>query len=57
MNITKYSQFSNRELLGEFDILRQYSPIIEELCQRVENVGVECPVCEADLTKAARELE
>jgi hypothetical protein len=57
MNITKYDRFTNRELLVELDNARQYSPIIQELCVRLENIGNECPVCEADLERANKELE
>jgi hypothetical protein len=57
MNITKYNHLSNRELLAQVESVRDYSPVIEELCQRLENVGGECPVCEADLTRANKELE
>jgi hypothetical protein len=55
--ITKYQGLTQRELLNELESVRQYSPIIEELCTRLENHGEECPVCEADLTRARRELE
>ena len=57
MAITKYNNLSNRELLNQLYVTRNYSPIIEELCQRVEAVGAECPVCEADLQLAKFELE
>ena len=57
MNITKYNGLSNRELLAQLEGVRTYSPVVEELCQRLENVGVECPVCEADLNRANKELE
>lgn len=55
---TKYANFSDDELLNEVDAKRQYSPILEELCCRLEkkaldlrdtNHKVECPVCEASL--------
>ena len=49
--VTKYSNYSNADLLQLFEDRRQQSPIIEELCQRLEMLGIECPVCEADLTK------
>lgn len=53
--ITKYGNLSDDELLRYVADARQYSPIIEELCQRIENEGdpegqqgeVDCPVCEA----------
>lgn len=57
MNITKYNNLSNRELLAQLENVRPFSPVVEELCQRLENVGVECPVCEADLNRANKELE
>lgn len=54
---TKYHNLTVVELLREVDDVRHYSPIIEELCQRLENIGETCPVCEADLYKAFKELE
>jgi hypothetical protein len=57
---TSYSHYSNEELLRYVDDKRGHSPIIEELCQRLEkktlkeetqaaNNNVECPVCESQL--------
>ena len=53
---TPYDHYSDEELLSRFDNLRPHSPVIEELCQRLEKrktiTGsgfVECPVCESDL--------
>ena len=57
MNITKYNNLSNRELLAQLENVRPFSPVVETLCTRLENTGKECPVCEADLEKANKELE
>lgn len=54
MSLTKYSQLSNRELLRELNDVRSFSPVVEELCLRLEHTGSECPVCEADLEQHAR---
>ena len=48
--ITKYHSYNNAELLQLMEDKRDKSPIIEELCLRIEHVGLECPICEADLT-------
>jgi len=47
--ITKYHSYNNAELLQLMEDKRDKSPIIEELCQRVEASGLQCPICEADL--------
>lgn len=57
---TKYSHLSDDELLNLVNDDRIYSPIIEELCKRLEALNgnhvsvdadhrAECPVCEAKL--------
>ena len=56
---TNYSNYTDQELLQLLSEKRAQSPIIEELCQRLEeyspafdketNIAVECPVCEAKL--------
>ena len=56
---TKYSTLSLDELLRLVEDRRSQSPIIDELCNRLENVTasvlpdsntrVECPICEANL--------
>ena len=55
MTITKYNNLSNRELLAQLESVRSHSPVIEELCQRLETTNVECPICEADLTDMPRD--
>jgi hypothetical protein len=55
--ITKYRNLTNAELLNRLDEARLHSPIIEELCARMEvKSRAICPVCEADLTKIKDEL-
>lgn len=56
MRLTDYRTYTNSELLSACETKRQYSQIIEELCQRLETFNdkvrelkVECPVCEAEL--------
>ena len=56
---TSYSNHSDQELLQVLIHKREQSPVIEELCQRLEsympvsqketNIAVDCPVCEAKL--------
>ena len=56
---TSYSNHTDQELLQVLSEKRQHSPIIEELCQRLEsympvsqketNINADCPVCEAKL--------
>lgn len=56
---TSYSNHTDQELLQVLSEKRQHSPIIEELCQRLEsympvsqketNISADCPVCEAKL--------
>lgn len=55
---TAYRVMTDDELLRYIDEKRQHSPLIEELCKRLEtkemvlkdaNHRVECPVCEAAL--------
>lgn len=51
---------TDEEFVNQLDNTRQYSPVIEELCKRLENkiegaapdanTRVECPVCKAKLT-------
>lgn len=45
--ITKYTGLTDRELLLRLSDARQHSPVIEELCRRLEDIPEECPVCEA----------
>lgn len=56
--MASYSRLTDDELLRYVDEKRQHSPLIEELCKRLEhkhivfsdaNHRVECPVCEAAL--------
>lgn len=59
--ITKYCNTPTHELVAGLHDKRQYSPLIEELCQRLEasnmlddvqggmQTSVECPVCEATM--------
>ena len=57
---TKFANYTVDELLRLVDDKRQHSPLIDELCTRLEagaavqvdensNHRVECPVCEAAL--------
>lgn len=59
---TKWSNLSDAELLNQLAESRGRSPVIDELCNRLEQYAdnevvssdadssVECPVCEAPLT-------
>lgn len=59
MSHSNYANYTDQELLQVLSEKRQHSPIIEELCQRLEsythinqketNITVDCPVCEAKL--------
>ena len=65
--ITRYSVYTNSELLLVLHDKRSHSPIIEELCQRleaseaqllyaepipnVESQHCKCPICESEFTK------
>lgn len=58
---TSYTRYTNKELLSLLENKRDNSPIIDELCSRLENIPedietttdvlayAECPVCEAKL--------
>lgn len=54
---TSYHNYTDVELLLEFDRKRQHSEVIDELCQRLEEFvdngakqyRAECPVCSAAL--------
>lgn len=53
---TPYSNLTTKELISLLQIKRGHSPIIEELCSRLEakdftptNNYSECPVCDAKL--------
>ena len=58
---TQLKHLSNEELLRLLEDKKYHSPIILELCNRLENIGIdaelegvnaraECPVCQASLT-------
>lgn len=65
MGHSNYSNYSDKELLQVLSEKRSQSPVIEELCQRLEeyspifnieensnkeeNIKADCPVCEARL--------
>lgn len=59
MGHSNYTNLTDQELLQVLSEKRMRSPIIEELCQRLEtygpafqketNIKIECPVCEAQL--------
>lgn len=62
MRHTAYSNLTNKELLSALHLKRINSPVIEELCSRLEKIPddkfdyttdilgyVSCPVCEAQL--------
>lgn len=58
MNATHYRNMSDEELLDVLDDAKHLSPVIGELCKRLElkavsitdaNHRVECPVCQASL--------
>lgn len=49
MTFTKYRPYSTEELLQLCAEKRALSPLIEELCQRIEENPIVCPVCEAEL--------
>lgn len=58
MNATHYRNMSDEELLDVLDDAKHLSPVIGELCKRLElkavaitdaNHRVECPVCQAEL--------
>lgn len=54
-----YTNYTDKEILQVLSDRRRQSPVIDELCQRLEeyspafdreeNVKAECPVCEAKL--------
>ena len=56
---TQYRSLTTEEFLSQIEEKRQYSPIIQELCLRLEykethgnaqtNPRIECPVCESQL--------
>ena len=55
---TNLSNLTDAELLNHIDSIRHYSPIIAELCKRLDALNVEpsplhdrvtCPVCQAEL--------
>lgn len=55
---TKYTGLTNAELLAKIDDIRHRSPIIQELCIRIEegelisdetSDRVECPICQGQL--------
>lgn len=56
MYVTKYSSYSTQELLTIVSEKRYHSPLIEELCQRLERFSTTCPVCEADIEAAQQEF-
>jgi len=58
MHITPYSNYTDEELLAKADKAIPYSPLITELCGRLEKASqispdasprAECPACEAAL--------
>lgn len=59
MTDTVYRNYTDQELLQVLSDKRHHSPVIEELCQRLEeyspvlqketNIQKECPVCEAKI--------
>lgn len=58
MHVTPYSNYTYEELLAKADKAIPYSPLIAELCNRLEeasqispdaNPRAECPACEAAL--------
>lgn len=59
--LTKYTNMTNADLVQHLTDVRHASPVINELCTRLEDKPEEysgfdfdarCPVCEADLTIA-----
>jgi len=55
---TRFSNLTDEELMTELDSRRHQSPVIDELCNRIEsgrllgtetNHKVSCPTCDADL--------
>ncbi len=58
MNATQMRNVTDRELLIELDEVRGQSPVISELCRRLEELvtnapvlaHADCPVCQATLT-------
>lgn len=56
--LTKYANLTDADLIRQLDEARRHSPVIEELCLRLEvkppeydgyQMQVTCPVCEASL--------
>ena len=43
---------SNKEVVQVLHSRRDYSPVVDELCRRLEMFDGTCPVCEADLSEA-----
>lgn len=55
--LTKYETMPTQDLLRQLEDKREFSPIIDELCNRLEKPYKEiCPVCEANLEEAGKEL-
>lgn len=62
---TKLHALSDRELTYHLSEARSRSPVIEELCQRMEkyvaldklNLTAVCPICESTLEIAVRDRE
>jgi hypothetical protein len=60
--MTTYTHLNDQELLNSLDDARHYSPVIGELCRRLEAKGelesaitganhrAECPICKGPLT-------
>lgn len=55
---TKFENLNDKELLNHLESIRYHSPIIAELCKRLEESmkepdplrdRVDCPVCQANL--------
>lgn len=54
---TRYSHLSLKELLNIVDSKRQHSPIIDELCNRIENFKEQDTETEGDLIQLKNTIE
>lgn len=60
--MSKYRFMSDEELLMQVETARGFSPVIDELCDRLEAIMEKekpqlfCPVCEANLADAKEAL-
>ena len=49
--ITEYRTLTNNELIDTLDIAAEYSPVIQELCSRLEKAVIICPICKGNIER------